>query len=233
MFRIVFASLVLLSLSACGGVLAYDRNGKVFAGLLDDMNFQVMKIRHEIRSKGAFEEIKYALNKRGTIVGVCRTKRSGPGKGMDFAVYHLNGDKIAGATQTTFANEMDNYLSSIGNNRFFKGKVTKSSYFYCEDIGASTGDLELVLYVRLLNTGHDDTFTFFQAVRVTVAVGKLRVVDLENFAPSGSPQSVVALTNPLKGYTVDTMGGDIRIDGVPIELQGNSVAADSVKHWFR
>lgn len=232
MFRIVFASLVLLSLSACGGVLAYDRNGKVFAGLLDDMNFQVMKIRHEIRSKGPFEEIKYALNKRGTIVGVCRTKRSGSGRGMDFAVYHLNGVKIAEASQTDLAREMDDYLSSIGNNRLFEGNISNGGYFYCEDIGASTGDLELVLYVRLLNTS-PETFTFFQAVRVTVAGGKLRVVDLENFDPSGSPQSVVALTNPLKGYTVDTMGGDIRIDGVPIELQGNSVAADSVKHWFR
>lgn len=232
MFRIVFASLVLLSLSACGGVLAYDRNGTVFAGPLDEMNIQVMKIRHEIRSKGSFAEIKYALNKRGTIVGVCRTTRTKSGGGMDFAVYHLNGDKIAGATQTTFANEMDNYLSSIGNNRFFKGKVTKSSYFYCEDIGASTGELELVLYVRLLSTG-TETFTFFQAVRVTVDGGKLRVLDLENFHHSALPQSVVALTNPLKGYTVDTMGGDIRIDGVPIELRGNSVTADSVKHWFK
>ncbi len=232
MFRIIFASLVLLSLSACGGVLAYDRNGTVFAGPLDDMNIQVMKIRHEIRSKGSFDQIKYALNKRGTIVGVCRTTRTEPGGGMDFAVYHLNGNKIAGATQESLAKKMDSYLVSIGGNKFFREKISKGSYFYCEDIGASTGELELVLYVRLLKTT-PETFTSFQAVRVTVDGGKLRVVDLENFDHLASPQSVVALTNPLKGYTVDTMGGDIRIDGVPIELQGNSVGANSVKHWFR
>lgn len=230
MFRIVFASLVLLSLSACGGVLAYDRNGRVFAGPLDDMNIQVMNSSKEIRSRGSFNEIKYTLNKRGFLVGVCRTTRSGSGAGMDFAVYNLIGREIVSATQTDLAKEMDDYLFSIGGNRIFKNKMSEGGYFYCKDIGASTKDLELVLYVHLLNIGNT---TFFQAVKVTVAGGKLRVVDLENFDPSGSPQSVVALTNPLKGYTVDTMGGDIRIDGVPIELQGNSVAADSVKHWFR
>jgi hypothetical protein len=231
MFRIIFASLVLLSLSACGGVLAYDRNGKVFAGPLDDMNIQVMNSSKEIRSKGSFDEIKYALNKRGTLVGVCRTTRTDSGRGMDFAVYNLIGREIVSASQASLARKMDNYLSSIGGNRFFREKISHGSHFYCEDIGASTEDLELVLYVRLLNPGTGED-TFFQAVRVTVGGGKLRVVDLENFHHSGLPQSVVALTNPLKGYTVDTMGGNIRIDGVPIELRGNSVAADSVKHWF-
>ena len=223
-FRLITNVLVLVSLSACGGVLAYKHNDKVFVGPLDDNNLNVMKSSAQLHSlTNDFQQMFYAIDRSGTWIGICR---SGVDEGMDFTVYDVLRNKRFAVSEDKLVTEIDRFASTNYGSSLF-------TQMLCRDVGASLSNSKLVLYVHPQTNVDSQSDVDLVAVEVDVSGTTLKVVDFEKFDLSGSPLRVIARDNPPKGNTVAWADGKIRINGVRVQLNGSAIDADNVKHHFQ
>ncbi len=233
MLRFVIVAFATLSLTACGGVLSYERNDKIFIGPLDDANLNDMKSSGQLQSIGSFDDMQYAIDRNGKLVGICRTKFFNFNDGdvidgdMDFNVYNILKQRSISVSHEVLASKIDGFASTTYESLI---KDVPSKYLHCYNVGASNSGSELVLYLQLQGT---EILAFNTAVEVDVSGTTLKIMDIEFFPRTGSPQRVIALDNPTKGNTVGIANGVIEINGSPVVLNnGSAVVADSVKHQF-
>lgn len=228
MFRFIAVAVAMLSLTACGGVLAYERSDKIFVGVLDDINLNDMKTTGKLQSIGSFDDMQYAIDRSGTMVGICRTEYHNPNNGdMNLNVYNTLRQKRISVSHKALARKIDGFASTNYESLI---KDAPTIYLHCYNVGASNSGSELVLYLQLQGTEEP---AFNTAVEIDVSGTTLKILDVEFFPRTGSPQRVIALDNPRKGNTVGIVNGVIEINSSPVVLNnGSAVVADSVKHQF-
>ena len=227
MYRSLIVAFAMLSLAACGGMLAYDQNDTVFVGPLDDMDLNKMKSSGQLQSIGSFDDMQYAIDKSGTLIGICRTEHHNPNPGdMDFNVFNSLRQKTISETHSGLARKIDSFASTTYESLIASDPIR---YLHCYNVGASNSNSLLVLYLQLQGT---ESLALNTAVEIDVSGTSLTIMDVELFDRTSAPTRVIARDNPLKGNTVGIANGVIEINGSPVVLNGNSVGAASVKHQF-
>lgn len=218
-----------LCLQACGGVLAYTHNETVFVGRLAEGDQNTLTRSTTLQTKGFADDLQYAVDRSGSVVGLCRTTFHEPGLSGDFVleVYDIAGTQLAHETQTQLLRKAD----SVGRTNLQRSVQDHPERFmHCREMGASSVNNRLVLYLQ--PTGFDGGPNDI-AIEIWVRHKTLAISDFELFPRDGSPDRVVARANPLNGHIVDVTDGLIEVDGRPVLENGQPVAADSVKHRFR
>jgi len=226
--RVLATACLSLSLAACGGALAYQQEGTVYAGGLGAGN-NVLVNAAELQSIDSFNVIEYAIERGGVYVGVARTQHAtGSGSGaMQLDVHDFMGAHRMSVSQLELAQKIDavkgwEYHDVISSDA--------GLYFMCFAMGAADQNNALVLLLQLVGGGAPSPNV---AVLVDVASSSLEVLDAERFDRNTAPQTIVPRTNPLKGNTIEVVDGVILLNGDPVTHDGTPVQATSVKHHFR
>jgi len=217
-----------ISLASCGGALAFQHDGAVYAGGLGADNNDLVNVA-ELQSLDSFNVAEYAIDRRGFLVGVARTQHgAGSTQGtMQLDVHDVGGAHRMSVSQLELAEKIDaatgwEYHDVLSSNA--------SVYFMCFAMGAANQNDALVLLLQLVGGGAPAPNV---AVKVDVGSTSLEVIEAERFDRNTAPQDVVPRTNPLKGNVVDIVDGVIHINGAPVVHNGVPVQATSVKHQFR
>lgn len=234
MFRFITFAFAMLSLTACGGVLAYERSNEIFIGPLANINLNDMRSSGQLQSLGSFSDMQYAIDRNGKMIGICRTQHPNLqdenniiAGDMDFNVYTILRQRSISVSHEELAKKIDSFASTPYES-FIDGSPVK--YLHCYHVGASNSNSQLVLYLQLQGAPEPGPKT---AVLVDVSGTTLKILDVESFSRHGSPVTVIARDNPTKGNTVGIANGVIEINGSPVVLNnGSAVVADSVKHQF-
>lgn len=222
-------------LQASEGVLSFDQDHSVLVGRLGEEESNLLSGMARLQRKGEADELHYALDRGGTLVGTCRTTHHRPGTlfqgevpgDMDLALFDLEGRKIASETQ-------DSLLRKIDANRGTKLRISvgndHSRYMHCYRMGASNRNSRVVLYLQPLGYGQDSNRF---AVEVQMRGKSFSITGFEIFTEHAAPARVVARDNPLKGNSVEVVEGQIRVNGAPVLRHGKPLVAESVKYRFK
>ena len=232
-FLLVSVSLLLVS---CGGILVYENNNKLFIGPLKKGNLNVMKSTGQVLDKVSNDRMVYAIDASGAYVGACRTKffkpedtvdnnSEIPGK-FDLHVFNALRQKRFSASDTEIMRKVDAFSSS----KWIEATEPASRYLHCYKMGASNQKSHLVIYFQ--PQGFEESDLDF-AIEVDVSGTSPVIVGHEAFSKHSAPTRVVARDNPLKGNTVGILSDRIHINSISVQLNGNPVSADSVKHHFQ
>jgi len=230
----------LLSLSATcvqafDGVLSYDNEDTVIVGRLDtESNNQLSEVAR-LQHKGEADIIHYAVDRSGTLVGTCRTKRFQPFTAMqeevmgdmDISFFEITGRQIGAVGLMDLLRKLD---GSFGTRLRTSVDNDRSRYMHCYQMGAANRNSRVVFYLK--PEGYEDNSNHF-AVEMQMRGKTFSITDFEIFEEGAAPSRVIARENPLKGNTVDIVNKLIQVNGSPVLRNGNALAADSVKHRFK
>lgn len=229
MYRTALSLGLILVLSACGGILAFDHNDTVYVGPLDDMNLNEMKSARPLEAKSSsFDAIRYGVGSGGNFVGICRTDFASGNRGKtELTVFDVLGQRRLHADEKAIASKLDAFFGGSSYRQ-----LMQVDYLDCYRVGASGKAGEVVIYLQpqSVELGADAPDV---AARFDVSGSTLDLIDAERFPRTGAPTRVVALENPFKGNTVGISNGVIEINGAPVLLNGSPVPAESVKHHFQ
>lgn len=226
--------LLVLTLPAQAGVLSFNADDTLYAGALEPVGQNQLDRMARLHRKGAADDMNFAVDRGGRVIGVCSTTHYRPPTPfqervtgtMDLALYSVSGERRASESQGTLLRKIDGkaqtklqYLVSMEHAR----------YMNCYRMGASNRSSRLVFYLQPMGFEYQGHF----AVEVQARGKTFTVTDFEMFDPGIGPTRVVARDNPLKGNSIDVVDGQIRVNGEPVLRHGKPLDADSVKYQFK